>query len=105
MIERLHYAWKRAYPPPIVAAIPNGGSRNLFEAVRMKREGVLAGMPDLVICLPKGVTVWVEMKAAKGRISPHQTEIHSRLRILGHLLIVAHSADDALKQLKGAGVL
>ena len=39
------------YPECIIFAIPNGGSRNLKEAVNLKKSGVLKGTPDLCILL------------------------------------------------------
>ena len=45
----------------VAFAIPNGGSRNMLEAKKMKREGVLKGVSDLCIILKERV-LFVEMK-------------------------------------------
>ncbi len=45
------------YPSIIVAAIPNGGSRNAIEAANMKRAGGMAGIPDLLVLFP-GTKSW-----------------------------------------------
>jgi len=42
-------------------AVPNGGSRNKLEAINLKREGVKAGVSDLVVIL-KNKVLFVEMK-------------------------------------------
>lgn len=34
-------------------AVPNGGNRNAKEAARLKREGVKAGVSDLVLAIPR----------------------------------------------------
>ena len=34
--------------------IPNGGKRNKLEAIRLKREGVRAGVPDLFLPVARG---------------------------------------------------
>ena len=47
-------------------AVPNGGSRHMIEAARMKQEGVSSGVPDLVIFLPTK-SLYIEMKRKKGR--------------------------------------
>ena len=85
---------------PIIAAIPNGGSRDGREAMNLKTQGVLAGMPDLIILLPSAETIFIEMKAKAGIISAVQAGIGRHLDALGHDVIVAHSAEDALNQLR-----
>ena len=34
--------------------VPNGGNRNVREAVRLKRQGVKAGIPDIYLDVPNG---------------------------------------------------
>jgi hypothetical protein len=83
------------YRDAIVAALPNGGLRGKIEAARMKKTGTLAGMPDLVVILPGGITAWLEVKTATGRLSEAQTEIHYRLAGLGHAVELVRSIEDA----------
>lgn len=85
---------------PVVAHIPNGGSRDAREASNLKIQGVLAGIPDLIIILPCGETAWVEMKARDGRVSGSQTSLHSHFTQLGHEVITAYSAEEALAALR-----
>ena len=48
------FKWFRLqYPNVIIASIPNGGKRNSITASILKQEGVLAGMPDLIVCCAK----------------------------------------------------
>lgn len=62
------------YPNLIIFAIPNGGSRNVIEAARLKREGVLAGVADLMVLKPNKqyYGLLIEMKIGKGRQSENQ---------------------------------
>ena len=46
-----------------VAHVPNGGKRNIKEAIRFKSLGVLPGMPDLVLWTTGGRQGWIELKA------------------------------------------
>ena len=93
--------WLRHFHPHlIIAAIPNGEQRSRTTGAKLKAEGVLAGMPDLVICLPNGGTLWVEMKNEVGSVSKSQKEVHSRLETLGHTVIVGYGAKEAIKALK-----
>lgn len=65
------------YPKIIIFAIPNGGKRNVIEASKMKREGVLAGMPDLMILKPnkQKYGLFMETKSKKGKQSKEQIEV------------------------------
>jgi hypothetical protein len=84
----------------LIWATPNGGSRNAREGASLKVQGVLAGAPDLLLLLPLGECVHIEMKSQTGRLSAQQVEVHARLTALGHRVIVARSAEDALSQLQ-----
>lgn len=92
----------------VVFAVPNGGRRNPREAVALRRQGVQAGIPDLV--LPGPDARWrclaIEMKRQKGgRVSPEQEECHRLLWACGWRVLVCCGADDALMQLQALGVL
>ncbi len=77
-------------------AIPNGEKRHITVASRLKAEGVRRGTPDIFICLPEGRTAWLEMKAAKGRLSPDQAAFRDKVLSLGHLWAMASSVDEAI---------
>lgn len=74
-------------------AIPNGGTRHKLEAVKLKREGVKAGVPDVCLPVPRGkyAGLWIEFKAEKGKVTEHQDEWHILLRSLGHRVEVSRS--------------
>jgi hypothetical protein len=48
--------------------VPNGGSRNIREAVMFKATGVVAGIPDLIL-IHQGKTFGIELKTLKGKVS------------------------------------
>lgn len=84
-----------------IYAVPNGGRRNAKEAMGLKREGVLAGIPDLQVVLPDGRVLWVEMKKRKGgTVSKVQKDIHTKLEELGHSVCVAKGAKEAVEYIK-----
>lgn len=78
------------YPNKIIYAIPNGGSRNKIEAVKMKREGILSGVPDL--CTPEPSngfnSLYIEMKFGKNKPSKNQLEVIENLRLNGNFVQV-----------------
>lgn len=78
--------------------IPNGGKRSMSEAVRFKREGVKAGVPDICLPVPRGKYhgLYVEMKAADGRVSEYQKEWLSKLTAQGYFTAVCFGAQSAI---------
>jgi hypothetical protein len=86
-------------PDAYVFAIPNQANRHISNAVKMKAEGVRAGVPDLCFIMPEGRAAWVEMKTPKGSLSQPQREFRDRCMRLGHPWAMCRSVDEALKVL------
>lgn len=82
-------------------AIPNGGKRNIGTAVKMKREGVKPGIPD--IFLPCARSGWhglfIEMKAKGGAVTPIQLKIHEALMENDYKVCVCFSFEHAKTEL------
>jgi hypothetical protein len=88
----------RLYPTVRILAIPNGTRANIRAAIKAKKEGVSAGVPDLYIPAWK---LWVEMKRRKGSTtSAEQKSWHEYLRGIGDKVIIGKGCDDALDQIK-----
>ena len=66
--------------------VPNGGKRDSSEAAHMKRLGVRAGVPDLI--LPAAASgfhgLFIELKAQGGRTTAEQKKWIERLRAAGY---------------------
>ena len=76
-----------------VSASANGGSRNLIEAINLKRMGVAKGFPDIEVPLPVPPYhgFYVEMKrSVGGKVSPEQIEWITYLKDKGYFAEVAH---------------
>jgi hypothetical protein len=86
--------WFRlAHPSILIFAIPNGGYRHKLTAIKLKKSGVVPGVPDIFI--PKW-KLWVEMKRIKhGSLTANQREIIEYLQTCGYKVIVARGFDDA----------
>ena len=52
------------------------------------------GVPDRIVLLPQGQVVFVEVKAAGGKLSPMQLLMHKKLRSLGARVEVVWSNSD-----------
>ena len=88
--------WFRCkYPTTLIFAIPNGSWRDPRTAVKLKKEGVVRGIPDLYV--PKH-HLWIELKTEKGKLSPEQVEMHRYLRAIGDEVIVGYGATDCSRK-------
>lgn len=84
-------------------AIPNGGKRNLREAVRLKAQGVKAGVSDLHLALPMlgKCGLWIEMKKpivkgqAKPSVSLTQRQWLKRMEKAGFVAVVCFGWEEA----------
>lgn len=78
-------------------AIPNGGLRNKVVAMKMKREGVKKGVPDLFLAIPRNGSagLFIEVKTPKGRVRPEQLEYLNALASVGYKCVVVRTFDKA----------
>lgn len=78
-------------------AIPNGGHRHVKVAMRMKEEGVKAGVPD--IFLPAARCGWhglfVELKVGRNKPTELQAEWLEDLTLEGYLAVTCWGFDEA----------
>jgi len=82
--------------------VPNGGSRNIVEATNLKKQGVLAGVSDILILdnvmeiqsrvLFKGI--WIELKVKRGKLSEAQRSFIEQAEKCGYLVILAWNFQD-----------
>ena len=87
-------------------SIPNGGKRNIRTAVRLKAEGVKAGVPDLMLPVVRYQNVdrglvlaaglFIEMKSAKGKMTDSQNEWRDYLIKAGYQHFVCYNAGEAI---------
>ena len=98
----------------LLFAIPNGGARSKATAGKLKAEGVVPGVADLILLVPRCVKAhddegWyntihalcIEMKTAKGRQSPEQKEWQAKVEGEGYRYAVCHSLDEFMAVVNG----
>ena len=76
-------------------AVPNGGWRSPVEAGILVGQGVRAGVPDLVVLFSGGRSLYIELKAEKGRLSEKQVKWRDRLLGMGFAWGIAKTVDEA----------
>ena len=89
--------WLRLQHPDLLCfAIPNGGARNAVTGARLKAEGVVAGIPDLMIAEPRGywAGLFIEMKTEKGVLRAEQKQMMQTLIKKGYYFAVCRSFDE-----------
>lgn len=97
-------AWFRAqYPEIIIFAIPNAAKRSFALAARMRKEGMVSGIPDLFIAKARIYKVslafdcglFIEMKRDKSeKPTFNQTYYLEKLKEAGYKTAVCHSFEE-----------
>lgn len=82
--------------------VPNGGSRHIAEAVKLKAMGTRAGVADLVLIIG-GRAHFLELKTRKGKQSNAQKIAAKQVEMSGATYALAHSIDEALDTLQTWG--
>ncbi|MBU9200408.1 VRR-NUC domain-containing protein [Burkholderia multivorans] len=90
---------------PLLIHIPNGGFRkNAFEGWRLKKQGVRAGVSDLLLPVARGgfFGLWIEFKAAPPNDAPVSESQEEWVRLMqsqGYSAHVCLGAEAAMKVL------
>lgn len=66
----------------LIFSVPNGGSRNILEAKKLKQTGATAGVSDLIVLLNEKC-LFVELKIEKGIQSEVQKDFELKVMFLG----------------------
>ncbi len=77
-------------------AVPNGGRRDKVTAGKLKAEGVVAGVSDLILALRtyEYGALFIEMKTEKGKQSESQKIWQRKMEQDGYKYVVCHSFDE-----------
>jgi len=88
---------------PLLFAVPNGGRRDPREAARMKAEGVVAGVADLILLVPRRgrAALCIEMKSPTGRQSPAQRGWQEAAERAGNAYATVRSLDAFIRTVEG----
>lgn len=80
----------------LLFAVPNGGDRDIRVAQRLKAEGVVAGVADLLLLVARqgchGLAI--EMKTGRGRQSDSQREWQGEVERQGWRYVVCRSVEE-----------
>lgn len=81
-------------------AVPNGGHRDKVTGAKMKAEGVLAGVADLILLKSNSRygALLIEMKTRTGRQADTQREWQRLIERDGYKYVVCRSIDDFIRE-------
>jgi hypothetical protein len=76
-------------------AIPNGGYRHLSVARKLRAEGVVSGIPDLFLAIPRNgfPGMFIEMKVGRNKPTQMQTFRMKQLTRRGYKCVVCRSLE------------
>lgn len=99
MSEHLHqvafFDWfRRCYPHVLAFAIPNGGHRHVAVGRKMKAEGVVSGVPDILIA-DGNPGCFIEMKVKPNKTTDRQKEVIKQLQQSGYHVAVCYGWEEA----------
>ncbi len=80
----------------LLFAVPNGGARDAVTGAKLKEEGVVSGVADLILLVPSGHynSLCIEMKTQAGRQSETQKEFAAAATLHGNRYEVCRSFDE-----------
>ncbi len=81
-------------------SVPNGGKRNEVVAAKMKAEGQLAGVADLILLKSNSHygALLIEMKTRTGRQAETQKEWQQKIEADGYKYVICRSIDDFMNE-------
>jgi len=88
-----NYCLSTHSPRSICFSIPNGGTRNIAEAQKLKATGLMAGASDLMLN-HRGKWYCVEIKKPGGVQSPDQKKFQGRVEALGTTYKLIYSLEE-----------
>lgn len=96
---RNNYGLKTHNPRYILFSVPNSG-KDAKEQTYKKATGMLSGVSDLILLMPNGKTIFIEMKTEKGTQSDSQKEFESAVKALDFQYIVCRSFEQFQREIQ-----
>jgi hypothetical protein len=89
----------------LIFHVPNGGHRHKLVAIKLKEQGVKAGVPDLILPMARGgyFGLYIEFKATPpndAEVSANQHAFIQALNGQGYLAVVCRGHFDAMEALR-----
>ena len=97
--------WYRLQYPKMkhnLFAVPNGSKRDVVIGAKLKEEGVLSGVSDLILLKPNRFygALLIETKTPDGRQSDTQKEWQQKITEDGYKYVIVRSLEDFQREIK-----
>lgn len=94
---------KLQYPNLTFIHVPNGGKRNVREAVKFKAMGVRSGCPDLLVFKPADIYAGlaIELKVGKNTTTDNQKAFIDELTGNGWYCVVVYNIEAFMRAVNG----
>lgn len=104
-LQSMCVKWFRYKHPelyPNLFAVPNGGKRDAITGARLKAEGALAGVSDLILLKSNRYyhALLIEMKTPKGVLSDNQKWWSGKIATDGYKYVVCRSLEDFSREIE-----
>lgn len=104
-IQHSCLTWFRLQYPSLsllMFAVPNGGKRDAKTGARMKYEGSIRGVADLILLIPKKgfASLCIEMKTPKGIQSEYQLKWKRAAENARNKYVICHSLQEFIDEVK-----
>lgn len=101
-LQQACITWFRLQYPgltKLLFAVPNGSRRDVVTGAILKREGVVTGVADLILLIPKKgyASLCIEMKYGKNGQSESQKEWQRLAEAAGNKYVVCRSLEEFVK--------
>lgn len=98
LVKAFRHRWPEIYASGALFAVPNEGKRSRANASRMKAEGMLSDVADLILLYPSGKFhgACIEMKSVSGRLRPGQSEWLAQREAAGYAVAVCRSVAEGI---------
>jgi hypothetical protein len=78
-------------------SVPNGGRRDVREAVSLKKQGVVSGCPDILVF---DLNLAIELKVKRNKPTENQIEFMEKLDKCGWACVVAWNMEELISYLE-----
>lgn len=84
----------------LLFAVPNGERRDVITGAKLKRQGVIRGVSDLILLIPKKgfASLCIEMKTPKGTQSDFQREWQKEAEKYRNKYVICHSLEEFMNE-------
>ena len=105
LIQMAVIRWYRLQYPHLeglLVGYPAGIHLGMTARVRAKAMGLKAGMPDLMLFVPRKEShgLFLELKTQTGKLSKVQKEYHETLRSQLYTIVTCHSFEEAIDEIR-----